>query len=226
MIRPAAYAFSPAPFVIDWEEWTNIFASMLAMMVALSLAYAGLNASPPQFIFYFLVFALAVGPGFVLHELAHKHTAIHYGARARFEPSMFGLALMLALAVVPQLLGWRGIPIFLAPGAVMIYARRPLKTDEGGRISLAGPLTNIALGALFVAAGGAMGLLASQFPLLGLAVPVMMFAAAVNIGLAWFNLWPIPPLDGAAVAAWNWPAWLGLFIFTTLLRGVFSGWVL
>ncbi|MFH1095118.1 MAG: site-2 protease family protein [Candidatus Micrarchaeota archaeon] len=213
-------------FEIDADELFQILISIFAICLSLALVNAGLKLDPGEFAILMAIFALTVGPGFILHEMAHKYFAIKYGAHARFTAWTWGLGLMLALAIIPQLLGIQ-FPLFLAPGAVMIYAMRPLSSRENGIISLAGPATNIAiamlffvLGVILMASGGSFALTATR------AIPlwtVALIGLQVNLGLAAFNLLPFFPLDGAKVMAWNWKIWLAAFLIAFLGAGSLSG---
>lgn len=151
---------------------------------------------------------IAVGPGFVLHELSHKFTARRYGYWAEFR--MWPLGLLLAL--VTSTFGF----IFAAPGATYISGLNITK-PENGRISIAGPLTNVAVALVFfpllVFAGGNgfWGYLGS-------------YGVFINIWLALFNMLPIMPLDGAKVFSWSKSRWVMLFvplaiIFVFLIAG-------
>lgn len=211
---PNPYVQAKARFEIDAEEWTNILVSILAITLSLTFANAGLSIDSGHFIFLMSVFAITVGSGFLLHELAHKFVAVKYGAHARYETWTAGLVLMLGLAIVPQLFGFR-LPLFLAPGAVMIYAMRQISPKESGLISLAGPMTNIALAVLFFVLGvlvygiGSLGL-----PLVygGITLlTIIDMGIRVNLVLATFNLLPIFPLDGFKVMLWDWRIWLAVF---------------
>ena len=92
------------------------------------------------------LFALGVSAivsitGFLLHELAHKFVAQRYGAWAEFRMYPTGLF----MALIFSFLGF----LFAAPGAVFISGR--INRKQNGIISLAGPATNIAFGAIFIA---------------------------------------------------------------------------
>lgn len=135
----------------------------------------------------YLASFLAVGSGFVLHELAHKVLAQHYGHWAEFRGQFTGLVISLAFALGVGFL-------FAAPGAVMIWGRVTAK--ENGLISLMGPLVNfvIALLALpFTFATDADDLLPKT----------MGIIALVNAFLCVFNLLPILNLDGRKIWYWN-----------------------
>ncbi len=135
----------------------------------------------------------AVGPGFVLHELSHKFTARRYSHWAEFR--MWPLGLLLAL--VTSLFGF----IFAAPGATYISGVN-ITEAENGKISIAGPLTNVAVALFFVPfllfANGFFGYLG-------------FYGVYINTFLALFNLLPVMPLDGAKVFAWSKLRWLALF---------------
>jgi Zn-dependent protease len=121
------------------------------------------------------------------------------------------LALALALVVVPQIIWGPGAGIFfIAPGAVYIYAMRPISIKENGIISLAGPAANWVLCALFLA------------PFLLFDLPLQLarifsIGFMVNAWLALFNLIPFFPLDGSKVIAWDWKVWLGAVLLSFFL---------
>jgi Zn-dependent protease len=67
-----------------------------------------------------------------------------------------------------------------------------------GKIALAGPLTNIILAYLF---------LFFNFD----------FLKTVNAWIAFFNLLPIPPLDGSKVLHWKFGGWAFFFVLAIIL---------
>ncbi len=78
--------------------------------------------------------------------------------------------------------------------------------------ALAGPVSNI-IQALILAIPFRLGLLATLEASMAYRLAQVLFAAiAVNIGLAAFNLLPIPPLDGSRVLAGIAPPRVGDFI--------------
>ena len=199
---------------IGREEAFEIVVSVLAISLSLTFATAGLSIEPSRFVFLLSAYILTLGSGFVLHEMAHKYFGLKYGAKAQFKAWPLGLAFALALAIVPQIFGFR-FPLFLAPGAVYIYATRGISRRENGIISLAGPAMNWVLSGVFFA----MFLLLSDNPIIA---AVTMQGAWVNMGLAMFNLLPIFPLDGSKVLAWDWRIWIGSFLFSMLGFGMLN----
>ncbi|MBU4246352.1 MAG: site-2 protease family protein [Nanoarchaeota archaeon] len=144
-----------------------------------------------------------VALSFIPHELAHKFAAVHYKCFAQYEMWKNGLIMALLLAIVTN-----GGFVFAAPGAVVIYTvfqsrhglhQIVLSPRQNGIISIAGPLTNMFIAALFF-------IFAPTFFLTKSIVYINTFLAA-------FNLLPIPPLDGSKVFYWNKFVWLGMMLF-------------
>jgi Zn-dependent protease len=150
----------------------------------------------------FLLALVTIGVGFVLHELMHKFIAERYGFKAAFRMWWQGLGLALFSAVL------FGI-VFAAPGATYFMGINVSK-EENGIISLAGPLTNVAIALLFL-------------PLLFANTTSLMILEAGYLGcyfnffLAAFNMLPIFVLDGAKVWRWNKLYWAAVFIPTALV---------
>ncbi|MFW6014593.1 MAG: metalloprotease [Nanoarchaeota archaeon] len=131
----------------------------------------------------FFLSLLTVGLGFLLHELAHKIVAQHYGCHAEFRANNG----MLSLAIFLSFIGF----IFAAPGAVMIKGF--LTKRENGLISVAGPLTNLILAFLLLPLSFMDGLLGA----------IGSYGFIINSWLGLFNMIPMLPLDGAKVWKWN-----------------------
>lgn len=138
----------------------------------------------PTFRYVFAVSLLTVGVGFLLHELAHKIVAIRFGQLAAFRADYK----MLALCIGAAFAGF----LFAAPGAV--YHRGRITRRQSGLIAVAGPVTNIALGLLFLPAALLAG---------GFVGEVAHMGVLVNVFLAAFNMLPAGPLDGKTVYRWH-----------------------
>jgi len=134
---------------------------------------------------------IAVGLGFVLHELAHKFVAIHYGFWAEYKLWVEGLI----LAIFISILGF----VFAAPGAVYIHGEY-ISEEQNGKISLAGPLTNILLALIFLG-------LTPFFAFSPYLLAIASIGFTVNSFLALFNLIPFSVLDGAKIFRWNPIVW-------------------
>lgn len=169
-------------------EVRDILISMVVIAGVFAYVFSGRNL---QLALVLLPATLVtVGLGFVLHEIAHKLMAIRYGFWAEYRLWLEGLI----LALVTSYFGF----VFAAPGAVYIHGNY-IDRDINGRISLAGPLTNIILAIIFLISSS---VLPSPFNY------VAVLGYTVNSFLALFNLIPIAVLDGAKVFRWNPLIWL------------------
>ncbi len=157
----------------------------LAFAILLSGGFKALITLSPAILVAFLIAFFTAGAGFLLHELMHKYVAQNYGLNAGFKAYYPGLW----LALILSFFGF----IIAAPGAV--YISGFITRERNGRISLAGPMTNIALAILF--------LIPSLFIKEGLLGVLFSYGFSINSLLALFNMIPAMPFDGAKVIAWN-----------------------
>ncbi|APE95316.1 zinc metalloprotease [Halodesulfurarchaeum formicicum] len=186
---------------LDRREIRDLLVAWLALGLAFAFFFERVRPNTivpfllsPAFVSAMVVSLLTVGVGFLLHELAHKVVAIHFDQWARFQAD-YGM-LLVAIAG-----GLAGI-VFAAPGAV--YHRGQLTNRQHGLIALAGPVTNLALAALFVPVSLFAPLLGSR-------------GVTINLLLAAFNLLPIGALDGATVRDWNTAVYVLAFVPSLLL---------
>lgn len=146
--------------------------------------------------------------GFVAHETAHREVARRQGCLAGFVLTTTGVTITLISGVLRTI----GLPIaILAPGYVTIICQSPLFTTLPRRedlISGAGPAANIAIAYI-------------AYLLLKLAKPEYQGLLAgivdINAWLAFFNLLPLPPLDGSKLARENVLAWIALLVAALIL---------
>lgn len=172
------------------SEVRDILISML--VIAGVFAYILTNRDINLAISVLPITLIAVGLGFVLHELAHKFLAMHYGFWAEYKLWVEGLI----LAIVTSYFGF----VFAAPGAVYIHGDY-ISDEQNGKISLAGPLTNIVLALIFL---GLTFVFSSNDYLLTIA----SIGFTINSFLALFNLIPFSVLDGAKIFRWNPIIWV------------------
>ncbi|NYT06124.1 MAG: peptidase M50 [Methanomicrobiales archaeon] len=171
---------------ISRRERFDLLVAWLAIGLAFTLIFLEGGLSPLSFAMFFGISLVTVGIGFVLHEMAHKFSAMRYGFSAEFRKSNE----MLLVAVV--LAAFAGV-VFAAPGATVISGYG-ITREQNGIISAAGPATNLVLclpfAAMLLAGGGIIWLIG----LVGLKVNAMIAA---------FNMLPVSVLDGKKVLAWN-----------------------
>jgi len=161
--------------------------------IAFAVAQTGPgNLLSAGFLTNLMIAAIVAGVGFVLHELAHRIVARSYGAQAHFIANNSWLLISIVLAFTGFFIA--------APGAV--WHRGYLTPRQGGLIALAGPVTNLVLSVVFLAA-----LIGSA--VVGLELPQWLFMTLYigfkfNAWLGLFNMIPAGPFDGAKVLAWDW----------------------
>lgn len=183
------------------EELIDLGKAWVAVTVAFAIVLSGNRID--AMLQFLVISAVAVGLGFLLHELGHKVVAQRYGCFAEFRSFDF----MLVLAFIMSFFGF----VFAAPGAVMI--RGYVTNERNGRISVAGPLVNIIIAVIF---------LVVIFFSSGFLKTVAGYGFSINSFLALFNLLPFGNFDGAKVYRWKKSIWGAMviisFIFTFFLR--------
>jgi len=124
----------------------------------------------------------------------HKYVGMRYGYWSEFRMFPQGLLFALVFGL------FFGI-VFAAPGAVVIFGSP--SREESGKISVAGPATNLLISAV-------------AFPIAflvqGFAASLLFFIAYINAFLAFFNMIPFGPLDGRKIMSWRMDIWVILFI--------------
>ena len=157
--------------------------------VVLAFAFGGVDN--------FFLALFVVGVGFLAHELiGHKLFAQRLGAEAEYRMWPMGLL----LAIIGSFVGF----VFAAPGAVYFspvvrgkfaFTVHRFTDADVGKVALAGPAVNIALGFAF-------------FALSFVWLPdIFNYAAYISFFMAFFNLIPFPPLDGSKVFKWSRLIW-------------------
>jgi Zn-dependent protease len=202
-------------------EAEDLIIADLALTVAFAMVLSGgifFGAGLKSFLYLLPISFVAVSFSFVLHELMHKFVAQHFGAVAAFRRSDNGILITLVTSALGLLVG--------LPGATMIYASHFTK-DEEGYVSLAGPLTNFAVFAIFFIVGSLLfpsfshdivstfnsGVFSQNIYLEN----VLGFTVFISIYLAFFNMLPIYPLDGSKVLRWNKPVYFAVMALIFIL---------
>ncbi|MCL4404922.1 MAG: site-2 protease family protein [Candidatus Marsarchaeota archaeon] len=176
------------PNITRAQEAKQIIMADLALTVAFAIAIGGgIFGGLHDVVILLPIAFVAVSLSFVLHELMHKFVAQHYGAIAAFQTSRTGLLITLGTSLFGFLFG--------IPGATVIYTNS-FSVRQNGITSLAGPLTNFAVFAVFFP----LYLISPANTYIQLLAEFVMF---ISILLAFFNMLPIMPLDGAKVIHWN-----------------------
>lgn len=190
---------------ISRRERYDLIIAWFAISVAFSLVFAGgvgiWMGSTSQvttlrtYLVFLVLSMVTVGIGFVLHELAHKFTAMRYGYWAEFRKDNLMLLVAVALAALVGV-------VFAAPGATMIYGAGVTR-EQNGKISAAGPLINLLLCIPFAVLLLVAGSLGPAIPSRPLLLTAGMVGLQVNAMIAAFNLLPVSVLDGKKVLAWS-----------------------
>jgi len=192
---------------ITRREEADLFVAWMAISISFAIIFISpggfLNFNPERVsaitaLMYFGISLIVVFCGFVLHEMAHKFTAIKYGFWAEFHKDNNLLLVAVAMAALVGV-------VFAAPGATWIYNTREdgrtLSREENGKISAAGPVTNLILcipfAGLLIWGGLSSGFGANLFSIVG------TIGLQVNAMLAAFNMLPFGVLDGRKIYAWK-----------------------
>jgi Zn-dependent protease len=134
---------------------------------------------------------IVAAPALVLHEMAHKITAISFGAQATFHADYTWLAIAMLLRMLNS--GF----VFLVAGFVSYSAISPLPQ---ALVAFAGPGTNLLL---FLLAHAAI-----KFGWFRKYTEILHMTRKINLFLFIFNMLPLPYFDG-------------LSVFTNLYRAFF-----
>ncbi len=194
-----------------------------------------------------LQFAI-VFPAIILHEVSHGYVAYLLGDPTAKRAGRLSLNPLVHVDPVGTVI----LPIamlIISGGSYFFGWAKPVpinpyrfKDQRLGMLltGIAGPLTNIALSALSciilrVAMGFSDG---SGFAFNATAAGLLLFFAQANLVLAFFNLIPIPPLDGSRVLQFFLPdrlrdmyhsleryGFLILIGFSWIVPGAFSGYL-
>src|SRR5438128_10935404 len=187
------------------QELFQLGIAILALSAALTLANAmalrnsyAASELPLRVGLWFSSALVAVASGVGLHEISHKIVAQRYGHWAEFRYSLRGLAMAFVFAFFGFLIG--------APGATIVSGH--VTRDQNGRISAAGPVSNLVIGTTFMLAAAAIVRTSSLTNFLAAFVTSMLANAwSLTVTLPGFNITPILPFDGSKACAGNQPVY-------------------
>ncbi len=145
---------------------------------------------------------------FLLHEIAHKFMAQHYGLWAEFRLTMTGALLTLISIISPLKI--------ISPGAVMISGHAD--KEIVGKTSIVGPVTNLVLALISLALYQFLSLPSSIST-------IALLSVAFNAWIAFINILPIGVLDGLKVFAWNKIIWALVFVPSLILTILTFVWL-
>ena len=186
-------------------EIRDIVISVLA--VTLILSYPTIE--------FFWIGLIVVVFAFLAHELAHRFVANKLGINAYFK--MFPAGLVMGLLMM--LAGLK----FVLPGTVITTPykfgrwkfKNPKSTlQEHGMIAFAGPAVNIVFALAFRLIPGYFAFINSA------GVPFFLRPDIINAWIAFFNLIPVDPLDGAKIMRWKGLWWFLLIVASIGLMGI------
>src|SRR6266702_475250 len=159
-------------------------------------------------LFQLLVAILALSAALTLANVS--------ASRGLFSAGQLGLVIAFVFAFFGFLIG--------APGATMVAGY--VTPDQNGKISAAGPGSNLVIGTVFMLAAAAIVRTASVTNIVPfLTTTIFVFAWYMNVILAGFNMIPILPFDGAKVWVWNKGVYVGIVVLVVVLylAGVYLG---
>jgi Zn-dependent protease len=173
------------------------------LVIGISLSFGFSSWGQAGWAVVFSALAAVITLSFFIHEIAHKVTAQKRGLWAEFRLTVWGAILTLISIILPFKI--------ISPGAVMISG--PASMDDIGKISIAGPLINIALSSGFL---GAVLFVPNAY------LAIFVIGAFFNAYIAVFNLIPIGILDGFKIFSWNKTVWalaFGVSVALTIVSG-------
>jgi Zn-dependent protease len=202
---------------MDLRTKRALWALGIAAFIALLVAHHNITEQE------IIIFCVVV-PSIILHEVSHGFVANLFGddtAKRAGRLTLNPVAHVdpVGTLIVPALLAVSGIGIFgWAKPVPVNVGRLRSPRNEGVVVSIAGPVVNAVLAAMF-------GIVFVKFARSGLppnwvsvsqwstGAQIVFYASLVNVGLFVFNMIPVPPLDGSVLlerllpSRW-WPTYL------------------
>ncbi|WFO75330.1 site-2 protease family protein [Desulfurococcaceae archaeon MEX13E-LK6-19] len=182
--------------------------ALLLAMIIVAWAFGGHLIIEKGNIEAFILNSVVVVIAFLPHELAHRYYARKYGCYSRFILDPLGAAITLMSGFIPFIR-------IIIPGYVFIsmpYYDSTYTKKIMGVVSAAGPVVNIVMAIIsFI-------ILNTMYQYLSVTLFLfLLFMTGINAWIAFFNLLPIPPLDGSKIIKWNPVTWGVLFAISITL---------
>ena len=188
------------------NELRDLLIAFIVLSISFAISNVGLNLFSMASILPIVM--IGVGAGFLLHEIGHKFVSMKYGYWAEFKLWPLGLV----IAFVTAFLGF----VFAAPGAVNTYADQ-MSDEINGRISIAGPMTNMGLALVFIVIAALIYPFSIHSQIVHLIYLICTVGYSVNSYLAAFNLLPFATLDGTKVMKWSVLIWFVVFAIAAVM---------
>ena len=183
--------------------------SLIISVIVVSLVFTGWNNLITLNKFHIATAFIGVSTAFLFHELAHRFVARRYGCYAKHVLNPFGLVLTLFTMFLPLRIIITGyVSVFCIERFLNSYGIADSR-KVNAYIALAGPLTNIIIAILF------WGLIYAPIPYIY--VRIFSYASFINLWIAFFNLIPIPPLDGSKIFSYKPVLSISLLLFAIIL---------
>ncbi|PIR85924.1 site-2 protease family protein [Candidatus Kaiserbacteria bacterium CG10_big_fil_rev_8_21_14_0_10_44_10] len=149
-----------------------------------------------------IVIIVALIISIILHEMAHGYMADWLGdptarLQGRLSPNPLVHIDPLGSVVIPALLFFSNAGILFGWAKPVPYNPYNLRDQKWGeaKVAFAGPAVNIAIALLF----GMMIRFSEALALNSAFIELSSYVVYINILLAFFNMIPIPPLDGSKI---------------------------
>ena len=187
-------------FELTKRELIESIIVFIVLSICFAISNTGFDVN--AFISILPIVMIGVGLGTILHEFGHKFVAMKYGYRSEFK--LWPIGLLIAFVT-----SFFGIVISVA-GEARIFAD-DISDEIQGRISIAGPMFNIALALIFIVIAALVYPFNVHSDIFHLIYLICTVGFSVNSFLATFNLLPFYTLDGTKVLKWNAIYWIAAF---------------
>jgi len=199
---------------LDELEWRfrniNEAVSFILAILSIAIVYIRPSYISSNPILFVLIPIATATIAIVPHEIAHRQSARNYGCASRFVLSFKGFLATLLINLISSITGI-GFVVFASGYTAIMCRFGLLSQDLEGKTALAGPVTNLAIALISII------IVVNSVHLPPLAQIFLIELFSFNSWVAFFNLIPVPPLDGFKVFRWNRMVWLVAVAFAFFL---------